>query len=308
MKSLMMMLALLAVLTACGGAPAATPAPDTNVTPQAQVTPQATTDSAAQAAGADAVAVVNGEPITRQEYERALERTLRYSTETDQQALAALVLETLIEQRVIMQAATELGITVSDAEVESELEKLAAAAGTAESWQEWLSANLFTEQEIAQATREQLITVRLRDAVIAQFSPQGAAGIRTVTQVRARHILVDTEAQANEILQRLQNGEDFAALAQQFSKDVTTRDAGGDLGFFVREDLTTPELADAAFSINANEIAGPVRTSLGFHVVQTLEFATVDVPAGGSSAETEAQFVEWLREKRAAAVVERFIQ
>jgi foldase protein PrsA len=292
-----LLLVLLLGLTACGGEPAQTPAPQ--VTSDSQAAEQTTTGSG------DAAALVNGAPISRQAFDRALERAQRYSTTGEQAGLANAVLDTLLEQQIIMQAAAELGISVSDAEVQAEIDKLVGSAGSGQNWQDWLAANLFTEAEIFQAAREQLMTLRLRDAVLAQEAGQGTA--RTVTQVRARHILVATEAEANQVLERIAAGEDFGALAQQLSRDVTTADSGGDLGFFVREDLTTPELADAAFSMNVNEITGPVATALGYHVVQTLEFATVEIPAEGPAVENEARFADWLRERRAGAVIERFV-
>jgi len=297
LKSVIYLLVVLLALAACSGEPAQTPAPTT--ASDSQTSPQATASSG------EAAALVNGQPISKLVFDRALERAQRYAVGGDQASLSVGVLDTLIEQQIILQAAAELGVTVSDAEAQAEIDKLIEVAGSGDDWQGWLDANLYTEAEMFQAAREQLITLRLRDAVLAQEAGQGTA--RTVTQVRARHILVATEAEANQALQRIQAGEDFGALARELSRDVTTADSGGDLGFFVREDLTTPELADAAFSMNVNEITGPIATVLGYHIVQTLEFATVDVPAEGPAVENEARFADWLRERRAAATIERLI-
>lgn len=295
-KTLLILMATLALaLTACGSA-TAPDQPATNPPPAADQ----------PATLPDIVARVNGEPITREAYQRLYNRVAQYSLIADERALADSVLETLIEQSVINQAAAELGVVVADGEAQAELDRLIASAGSPDAWQAWLRDNQFTEAELLAATRDQLITARLRERVLAADLP--SASPQTVQRVRARHILVQTPDEANAILQRLRNGESFSELARAFSRDVTTRDSGGDLGFFSRDDLTTPELADVAFSLAIDELAGPIQTVLGYHVIQTLEFSTATLSPDSDSAEAEFQFLEWLLERRRAAVVERFIE
>lgn len=298
----MIALALSLTLTACGGTPAPTdvPAVPTQNTPAAPETASGSTQTTA-----DVVATVNGQPITRGAYERALQRARQYHANPDDPTLPAQILEMLIEQAVINQSAAELNVSVSDAEVQAEIAKLKESLQSAEEWQAWLDVNLFTEAEMIEAAREQILTTRVREAVIAQEA--AATGSGTVQHVRARHILVGTQAEADALLERLQAGEDFAALAATYSRDVTTKDSGGDLGFFIRTDLTTPELAEAAFSLQPGAVGGPVQTALGFHVIQTIEFADTPVTAETQGAQFEARFAEWLAQKRATATVERFI-
>lgn len=262
---------------------------------------------AAAAISEEAVAAVNGVTISRDAFERELARRRNYSLAANEQALIASTLDALIEQEVINQAAVGLGVMVTDAEVQAEVDALIAQAGSADAWETWLGQNLYTQAEIVTATRDQLTTARVREAVLAQADsvPVDPAGSSTV-QVRARHILVSTEAEANDVLNRLRTGEDFADLARLYSRDVTTRDSGGDLGFFVRENLTTPELADVALTLSVNEIAGPVQTVLGYHIVQTLEFS--DTPTTLDPAQqSEVQFNDWLVTQRASAQIERFL-
>jgi parvulin-like peptidyl-prolyl isomerase len=106
------------------------------------------------------------------------------------------------------------------------------------------------------------------------------------------------------VRQRLSNGETFEALAAEVSRDVTTRDTGGNLGFFVRDDLTTPQLADLAFGLDAGEMAGPVETALGWHIVQTLEFGERPVASGGEALALEQRFTDWLATRRRSATIE----
>ncbi len=93
-------------------------------------------------------------------------------------------------------------------------------------------------------------------------------------QRRARHILIlseddedAAEAQANDLLARLNAGEAFADLAAEFSADTGTATQGGELGTLTRSQLPG-ELGSAIFSMSAGEIAGPVRSDFGFHIIQ----------------------------------------
>lgn len=84
---------------------------------------------------------------------------------------------------------------------------------------------------------------------------------------RARHILVDDEKTASEVLAQLKAGKDFAALAKQYSKDTGSAANGGDLGFATRSTFVGP-FADAVFGMKVGETRGPVKTQFGYHVVQ----------------------------------------
>ena len=92
--------------------------------------------------------------------------------------------------------------------------------------------------------------------------------IKPEQEIRARHILVESEAEAKEIAERLKKGEDFAALAKEKSKDSNAE--GGDLGFFTRGQMLKP-FEDAAFALDIGQISEPVQTQFGWHIIKVEE-------------------------------------
>lgn len=88
-------------------------------------------------------------------------------------------------------------------------------------------------------------------------------------KIRCAHILVKSEAQANEILEKIKAGEKFSALAQQYSLDGSARH-GGDLGVFGRG-VMVREFERAAFALNKGEVSGIVKTQFGYHIIKRLE-------------------------------------
>lgn len=89
------------------------------------------------------------------------------------------------------------------------------------------------------------------------------------SEVRASHILVQTENEALDLKKKIKEGEKFAKLAKRFSKCPSGAD-GGDLGFFGRG-MMVPEFEEAAFKAPVNTVAGPVKTPFGFHLIQVTE-------------------------------------
>jgi len=89
-------------------------------------------------------------------------------------------------------------------------------------------------------------------------------------EIKASHILVGTEKEANDIIARLKKGEDFAKLAMALSKDKGSAAKGGDLGFFTRGRMV-PEFEGAAFSLKTGEISAPLKTQFGYHIIKVTE-------------------------------------
>ncbi len=117
------------------------------------------------------------------------------------------------------------------------------------------------------------------EAIKAQYDKQ-YAGKPGEPQVHARHILVDSEAKAKDVIKQLQAGAKFEDLAKKYGdpKDAATQQ-GGDLGTFKRGDML-PEFSDAAFKLKKGEYTTtPVKTRYGWHVIQVLDTSVSTPPS-----------------------------
>jgi len=86
------------------------------------------------------------------------------------------------------------------------------------------------------------------------------------TQIRASHILVTSEDDANKILKRIRDGEEFGAVAKRFSS-CPSRKNSGDLGWFEKGQMV-PEFEQAAFAAEPGTVVGPVKTQFGYHIIK----------------------------------------
>jgi parvulin-like peptidyl-prolyl isomerase len=122
-------------------------------------------------------------------------------------------------------------------------------------------------------------------------------------QVHARHILVETEDEAKEIISRLEAGEDFAELAAELSTDTTSGAMGGDLGWFPRGAMVAA-FEDAAFSLEPGEISEPVESGFGWHVIEVLEKEERPLEDYALAQAQENAYQEWLEEAQGGEEVE----
>lgn len=113
------------------------------------------------------------------------------------------------------------------------------------------------------------------------------------------NIVVDTQKEADTVVQRARAGTPFAALAREMSTDPTTRDAGGDLGAVARQDLED-DYAKVAFTTPIGQVFGPVRSEVGWNVGQVVAVAQPEVPL--SFEQMQGPLRNTLRANRKAAV------
>jgi len=122
-------------------------------------------------------------------------------------------------------------------------------------------------------------------------------------EVWARHILVPDEATANIVEQKLKDGEDWNALAAQFSTDTSTKDQGGDLGWFGKGKMVAA-FEDAAFKLKVGEISQPVQSDFGWHIIQVLGHETRPLSTSEYDTFKQTKFDEWIKELRDKSKVE----
>jgi peptidyl-prolyl cis-trans isomerase C len=118
-------------------------------------------------------------------------------------------------------------------------------------------------------------------------------------EVRARHILVEDEAQAKAAAARLKKGEDFAKVAGELSKDPGSGKEGGDLGWFTK-DRMVPEFADTAFKLAKGQVSDPVKSQFGWHVIKVEDKRTKPLP---DFAAVKPQIDQYLERKAQQDIV-----
>jgi len=240
-------------------------------------------------------ASVNGQPILLADLER--EATQAGDAATRQQVLNAMIETLLLEQ-----AATAAGIAVTDDELNAIVQADVEAVGGQEVFRVRLESNHMTEKEYRDKVRAGLLAQRVQIQV-----PQEIPA--SVEHVHARHILVAAQEEAQAILAQLREGADFAALAQTYSLDVSTRDRGGDLGFFPRGLLLTPEVEEAAFALAPGQISDVVHSELlGYHIVQALEREERLMSEQDRELVQANLIRQWRERLWASATIERYVE
>jgi parvulin-like peptidyl-prolyl isomerase len=274
-------------------------------------TPEAPT-ATVKPENADLAARVNHQDITLEQFNAEMARYLAADPSSpspdsvDGKQLASqlkdTVLDTLIDRILLVQEAQRLKLTVADAQVDDELNSLIQARGGRDQFNAWLAANKQSEQDVRDAIRNEFLASLLRDRIVEQLP-------RTAEYVHAYHILVATEAQAQNVLAKLRNGSRFTALVQSLSIDDSTRPNGGDLGWFARGTGTIlwPEVEDAAFALKPGQLSPIIHSPVGFHIVKVVERQTRALTPDDMAYVQQAALDQWISRLKANAVIEKFI-
>jgi foldase protein PrsA len=237
----------------------------------------------------DAVAVVNGEKILRTDYDKNIELYKKaYEAQfgkdiwakdigngkTFEEAFRETILENLITERIMLQKAEEMGIKATEEEIQTEIDKYKDFFKSEDEYKESLKENNMTEEYLREEIKTSLVLNEFKEEIMGSIniSEEEAENyfnenIDSYLLVKARHILVDTEEKAEELLEQLQSGGDFAELAKNNSQDPGSASAGGDLGYFPKGQMV-PEFEQVAFSLEPGEISDIVKTDFGYHIIK----------------------------------------
>lgn len=215
---------------------------------------------ASSAAGAqDAqVAKVNGRVITEGDMKLA-EAEIGSDLGTLPDATRRRVLlEFLIENQLFADAA--------------ETQKLTAGAGYDERTQYW------RRRSLRDLYFDRSVRAAINDVDARRFYETQIGAAKAEEEVRARHILVESEEKARDLFEKIAHGSDFATLARQYSKDPGSKDQGGELGFFGRGQMV-PQFEEVVFKLKRGEVSEPFETNLGWHLVKVDERRQRSAPA-----------------------------
>ncbi|AUN94873.1 peptidylprolyl isomerase [Pseudazoarcus pumilus] len=222
---------------------------------------------------ADPVATVNGQHIPAERLEIIVNEQ-RGQGQPDSPQLREAVREELIRREVLSQAAQAAG-TQDKPAVQTQLELARQAIVIRAYLQDYMAANPVSDADIEKEYE----------------SIKGRLG---GTEYKPRHILVETEDEAQQIIDRLRAGEDFAELAKQ-SKDPGSRDKGGELGWSTA-DLYVPPFAEALASLEKGQMTmEPVQSDFGYHIIELLDEREVEPPP---IAEVRQELKQHLEQQR----------
>lgn len=205
------------------------------------------------------VALVDGVGITKDEFQAELDRYRAADVDSSVDDPQRYVLEEMIDEALLAQAAAEAGFIMDEALVQQRIDQLASRAGGTDVLADWLAQHGYSEPAFRLAISRAAAAAWMRDE-IASAVPQA------IEQVHARQILLYNLDQANQALTQIQTGTSFASLASRHDPVMS-----GDLGWFPRGYLDEPALDEAAFGLQPGEMSGIIETSLGFHILQVIE-------------------------------------
>lgn len=215
------------------------------------------------------------------------------------------LLEQFVTRHVFVGEAEARGLEADPDQVEMQMRQMRGQFETEEEFEEALAMQGMTEEDLREMTEEQFRAQQLQEEFAEGVDAPTEEEIEEYREeqrqeeVRARHILFQIEdgaaaeeeeavrERATEVLERAQDGEDFAELAEEFSEGPTA-DEGGDLGYFTRDGQMVEPFAEAAFALSdsGDVVDEPVRTQFGFHVIQLVDRRMQEPMEAGQARQT----------------------
>jgi parvulin-like peptidyl-prolyl isomerase len=268
--------------------------------------------------GAEPAAVVDGERVTVGQLERdetyftflaALNQQKcgqKLSGETRQSACARYTLSTIIQEALVKHYAEANGISVPESEVTATVEELEAGLGT-EGLDDQLDSAGMTRADLKSLAGRLLLFSQVREAFGEKVTPAELHKLYReeklqFTQIHAKHILVETKAEADRIEKQVTQ-ENFGELAKKYSIDTGSATSGGDLGAYAASGLDST-FAEAALALEPGQISAPVQTQFGWHIIELVSVEVTpfsEVESQLRSTLAGQAFYGWLTKRLANA-------
>ncbi len=234
-------------------------------------------------AGEAPLASVDGQAISREEFERELTQEINSGAgiagaPVDLKSLKRAVLDGMINRLLLLQAAREANISVASDDVDREVLRLRAEyAG--DRFNEVMAEGQLSLSDLKSKTaalltiqklfREQVYSrIAVTEEEIAAYYEQHSADFQQPDEVRAAQIVVRTAEEARSIEQQIRAGKDFGEMARMYSLSPDAK-SGGDLGFFPRGQMPR-QFDQVVFRLKVKQVSGVVRTDYGFHLFKVL--------------------------------------
>jgi peptidyl-prolyl cis-trans isomerase C len=245
------------------------------------------------------LASVNGKEISQVDLEKEMNRFEGQMGVSGQppdmeqrEAIKKKVLDNLIQRELLYQESVRLEIKVDDGELQEQMTQLKSRFTSEEDFTNALKRLKMSEGELKDEFNRRLMVKKMIDQVIAdkiQITPEetktfydsNPSFFKAPERVRASHILVKLDPNASEadktsarkkiegIQKRIQQGEDFAAIAKELS-DCPSASKGGDLDYFQRGQMVAP-FEEAAFALKPGEMSAVVETQFGYHLIKVVD-------------------------------------
>lgn len=239
------------------------------------------------------IAKVNGESITQLEYDQHY-NLIKDNIEQQQgvildevkdkeliDRIKSSAFDDLILRTLVRQEAKKQSITVSGAEIDSTLNKFKGQTNKLEvdGYQKFLDSVQMQEDDLRlqletsilyDELQAQVISgVQVSDTEVENYYSENKIMFKDPGGIQIYHILVATEQQAKDIMEKLKQGDDFAALAQQYSTDPGSKDQGGDVGLVNETTNFVAEFKKAALELQPGDLyPQPVKSEFGYHIIK----------------------------------------
>ncbi len=319
-----------ALVAACKKAPAQAQKPaGSTATPNAAAAPAAVKPVPAQLP--DVLARVNGAPIDRGEFERAVQTIEAQAggpvPAERRNEIYRQLLDQLVALQLLSQDAVANKIDVPQSEVDSRVAQIRSQFPNEQAFTAALAERRMTPDGLKADIRRQMLamklvdtqiapTIKVTDAEVQDFYAKNPDKFQEPEAVHVAHILIRTpenadaaakkkaRAEAEGVLAQLKKGADFATLAKQHSQDPGSAANGGDLGFVPRGQ-TVPAFEQAAFGLKPGQLSGLVESPYGFHIIKMIAHRDGrKVPL----QEVKAQVEQYLKQQKMQEATQALVQ